>query len=151
MVDAAASLQGLPEQRKVSAATRAELSGDTAVTVGNDLAVYADVARRGVFAPAQSPIWIENWVRHVRPDFLVATLARGGLPALSVALEVTRKGPLNIASFMSGRHANGNFPPMSSAFAANADVADLRALVAAIARARPDVDLVAFDRLASAI
>jgi CelD/BcsL family acetyltransferase involved in cellulose biosynthesis len=151
MVDAAASLQGMPEQRKVSAASRAELFGDTAVTVGNDLAIYAGVARRGLFSPAQSPIWIENLVRHVRPDFLVATLARGGQPALSVALEVTRKGPLSIASFMSGRHANGNMPAVTHGFAAGATVADIRALVAAISRARPDIDLIAFDRLASAI
>jgi CelD/BcsL family acetyltransferase involved in cellulose biosynthesis len=151
MVDAAASLQGLSEQRKVSAASHVEHAGDVSAAVGNDLAVYAEVARRGVFSPAQSPIWIENWVRHVRPDFLVATLARGGQPVLSVALEVTRKGPLTIASFMSGRHANGNMPPMTASFAAGARLADMRALVAAIARARPDVDLVAFDRLAGAV
>src|SRR5919197_3711531 len=106
MVDAAASLQGLSEQRNVSAASRAEHGGDVTMAVATDLAAYADVARRGVFSPAQSPIWIDNWVRHVRPDFLVATLARGGEPVLSVALEVTRKGPLTIAAFMSGRHAN---------------------------------------------
>jgi CelD/BcsL family acetyltransferase involved in cellulose biosynthesis len=151
MVDAAASLQGLSEQRKVSAASRAETAADVSVAVGDDLAAYADLARRGVFSPAQSPIWIENWVRHVRPDFLVATLARGGQPVFSVALEVTRKGPLGIASFMSGRHANGNMPPMTAAFAASAGLADVRALVDAIAEARPDIDLVAFDRLASAI
>jgi CelD/BcsL family acetyltransferase involved in cellulose biosynthesis len=151
MVDAAASLQGLSEQRKVSAASHAEHAEDVTVTVSNDLAAYAEVARRGVFSPAQSPIWINNWVRHVRPDFFVATLARGGQPVLSVALEVTRKGPLGIASFMSGRHANGNMPPMAASFAASAGLADIQALVAAIARARPDVDLIAFDRLASAI
>ena len=40
---------------------------------------------------------------------------------------------------------------MSPTFAAKRRRADIRALVAAIARARPDIDLIAFDRLASAI
>jgi CelD/BcsL family acetyltransferase involved in cellulose biosynthesis len=151
MVDAAASLQGLPEGRAAVAASRADHHADTTFIVEDDLAAYADVARRGVFSPAQSPIWIENWIKYVRPDFVVATLARGGQPALSVALEVIRNGPLRTASFMSGRHANGNMPPMTAAFAQNATVADLRALAAAVAKARPDIDLIAFDRLATEI
>src|SRR4051794_23316113 len=118
MVDAAASLQGMTDETLSS--RRADLSESVAVSVGSDLATYADVARRGIFSPAQSPIWIENWVAGLRPDFLVATLTRGGQPALSVALEVERKGPLQVAGFMSGRHANGNFAPATAAFAANA-------------------------------
>jgi len=152
MVDAAASLRGTPERREATvAASRADPSAEIAVCVNTDLAAYAELARRAVFSPSQSPIWIGNWTRHLGPDFLVATLARGGETVLSVALEVTRKGPLRIASFMSGRHANGNLPPVVPEFAARASAADMRVLAAAIARTRPDIDLVAFDRLASAI
>lgn len=149
MVDAAASLQTPASSRAHPASSRAGLSEDTAV--GTDLAAYAEVARNGVFAPAQSPLWIEHWIGKLRPDFLVATLSRGGRPVLSMALEVTRKGPLAIAGFMSGRHANGNMPPVTAAFAASATAADLETLTAAIRKARPDIDVIALDRLASEI
>jgi CelD/BcsL family acetyltransferase involved in cellulose biosynthesis len=151
MVDAATSLHGMSRSRASFASSRADLSGDVAVTVGTDLAAYAELAWAGVFSPAQSPIWIESWVEHLRPDFLIATLTYAGRPALSLALEVARKGPLRIASFMSGSHANGNMPPVSAAFAANATAADLEALVAAIRKARPDIDLISLERLADEV
>lgn len=150
MVDAAASHRGMPERREAMGAVTRASALEIAATVNADLAGYADFARRAVFSPSQSPIWIGNWTRHLRPDFLVATLTRGGVPVLSVALEVTRKGPLRIASFMSGRHANGNMPPVLPEFAAGASAAGLQALFAAIGRARPDIDLVTLERLASA-
>jgi CelD/BcsL family acetyltransferase involved in cellulose biosynthesis len=151
MVDAAASLHGMSGSRSSLASSRADLSGNIAVTVGTDLAAYAELARAGVFSPAQSPTWIESWVEHLRPDFLIATLTQAGRPGLALALEVTRKGPLRIASFMSGSHANGNMPPVSAAFAANATAADLQALVAAIGKARPDIDLISLERLADEV
>jgi CelD/BcsL family acetyltransferase involved in cellulose biosynthesis len=150
MVDAAAPLQRMPERREaVVAASRADAAAETAAIVNTDLAAYAQVVRRGVYSPAQSPIWIGNWTRHLRPDFIIATLARGGQPVLSVALEVTRRGPLKVATFMSGRHANGNMPPVVPEFASRASAADIRLLTEGIAKTRPDIDLVAFDRLAS--
>jgi CelD/BcsL family acetyltransferase involved in cellulose biosynthesis len=149
MVDAAASLQGMTDE--TFASRRADLSDDVSVAVGSDLAAYTGLCRCGIFSPAQSPIWIENWVGKLRPDFVVATLSRGGQAAFSVALEIKRKGPLRIAGFMSGHHANGNFAPATAGFAANATLSDLKALVAAISEARPDIDIIALDRLASEI
>ena len=47
---------------------------------------------------------------------------------LALALEVVRSGPFRVARFMGGRHANGNFPPMTRAFAASATAADFKAI-----------------------
>ena len=151
MVDAAASLHRVPPRGEGLATNRAELAENVTVAVSTDLAAYAEVAGRGVFSPSQSPLWIESWIKELRPDYLVATLSRAGQPILSIALEVTRKGPFRVASFMSGNHANGNMPSVTAAFAASATAAALTALVDAIAKARPDIDLVAFDRLATEI
>lgn len=148
MVDAAASLRAvsdLGDGTAQTSAVRVQVAGESG------LARYAEAARHGIFAPAQSPVWIERWIGHARPDFVVAALMRGGEPQLSVALEVVRKGPLRIARFMSGRHANGNMPPMSPSFANTATADDIRTLVAGIRKARPDIDIVAFERLATEI
>jgi CelD/BcsL family acetyltransferase involved in cellulose biosynthesis len=151
MVDAAASLHGMSTSRENLASSRADVSANIAVTVGRDLAAYAELARTGAFSPAQSPVWIESWIEHLRPDFLIATMSRGGQPGLSLALEVTRKGPFKLASFMSGSHANGNMPPVTAAFATAATAADLQALIAAIGKARPDIDLISLERLTDGI
>ena len=151
MVDTAAPLQSVPELRQqlVSRQSGPEVSVESMTEAG--LAAYADLARRGVFSPSQSPTWITGWVKNLRPDVIVATLTRDGQPAFSVALEIVRKGPLRIAAFMSGRHANGNMPPVSAAFANAATIADIRSVVAAIGRARPDVDVIALERLTAGI
>jgi CelD/BcsL family acetyltransferase involved in cellulose biosynthesis len=151
MVDAAASLHGMSTSRENLASSRADSTGNVAVTVGSDLAAYATLARTAAFSPAQSPIWVESWIEHLRPDFVIATATRGGQPGLSLALEVTSKGPLKIARLISGSHANGNMPPVTAAFAAAATAADLEALIAAIRQARPDIDLISCERLADAV
>jgi len=151
MVDAAASLQGMPEFSERMAESRNGPTIRVQVAAGDGLAAYGELAGRSVFSPAQSPIWISNWVKTFRPDFLVATATRDGEPVFSVALEVVRKGPLRIAGFMSGRHANGNMPATTAAFASAATTADIGAVMAAIGKARPDIDVVAFERLATEI
>ena len=152
MVDAAAPLQSVPELRQELAGSRSEPRTSIEITTeAAGIAAYADVARRGVFSPSQSPTWIASWVKNVRPNFIVATLKRDGQPAFSVALEIVGKGPLRIAAFMSGRHANGNMPSVSAAFANSATIADIRAVVAAIRRERPDIDVIAFERMTTDI
>src|SRR5262249_4299140 len=115
------------------------------------LAAYLGIAAQGVFSPSQSPIWIEDWVKNLHPDFVVVTVARDSQPGFSVALEVVRRGPLRIAGFMGGRHANGNMPATTAAFASGATVGEMRAAIAAIQKARPDIDIVALERLATEI
>src|SRR3954471_11545741 len=157
MVDANASLQGKQEfVGRPSAVTSAAAPPLVKVFSRDDpaqdgLAAYAAVADAGLHSPAQSPIWISNWIAEVQPDYLIATLERGGHAALSIALEVVRSGPFRVARFMGGRHANGNFPAMTQAFAASATAADIKSLTEAIGRARPDIDMIALERLASDI
>ncbi|GLS33401.1 Acetyltransferase involved in cellulose biosynthesis, CelD/BcsL family [Mesorhizobium albiziae] len=109
---------------------------------------YRAACADAVVSPAQSFAWINAWVASIRPDFLVAALDAGDGPAFAIALEVTRSGPCRVARFMSGRHANGNFPPLPRKTAQSVTPGDLDAIVAAIRVARPDVDMLAFERLA---
>ncbi|CAG0978653.1 MAG: GNAT family N-acetyltransferase [Rhizobiaceae bacterium] len=102
-----------------------------------------------VSSPSQSAAWISAWAAKVDPDLVVATLAVDGRPQLALALEVVRYGPFRVARFPGGRHANGNFPLLS--ISAGTTPAAIGAIVAAIAAARPDIDLLALERLANAI
>ena len=112
----------------------------------NDLAAYIELAKGGVSAPAQSALWIEEWVANTSPDGFVAMLEADGRPVYALALEVVRSGPFRIARFMSGRHANGNFPAADPAFLA-AGGFNAEAILSAIRRARPDVDALVLERL----
>jgi CelD/BcsL family acetyltransferase involved in cellulose biosynthesis len=100
-----------------------------------------------IYAPAQSPEWVSTWIDASRPDAVIATLSANGRPMMSVALEVGREGPFRIARFLGGKHANGNFPAADKNWLATATTHDIDVLVRAIAKARPDIDLLAFDRL----
>lgn len=148
MVDATASF----ESKGLAAISAIRDSGllpvlDASVGSADALAAYAAFCEAALFAPAQSASWARNWTAHTRPDMLVATLRADGRPVLALALEVTRKGPFRIARFMGGRHANGNFAAADRAWATQADAGSLKPLFEAIARSRPDIDLVALERL----
>ncbi|TJV45013.1 MAG: GNAT family N-acetyltransferase [Mesorhizobium sp.] len=150
MVDASASFDG--NRLTATEASPRALPKDAAglsvwVAGAEALAAYAGFCRSALCAPAQGAIWILNWAAQVRPDPIVATLALEGKPVLALALEVTRRGPFRVARFMGGRHANGNFAAADPQWLARADVAAIRTLLAAIARARPDIDLIALERL----
>jgi CelD/BcsL family acetyltransferase involved in cellulose biosynthesis len=150
MVDATASFDGnrLAATEASSRALprdHAGLSSSVASTDG--LAAYAEFCRSALFGPAQSAAWVQNWAAETRPDLLVATLSAEGKPVFSLALEVACKGPFRIARFMGGRHANGNFVAADPNWLAKADIPALRSVLAAIAKARPDIDLVALERL----
>ncbi|MDQ2703602.1 MAG: GNAT family N-acetyltransferase [Pseudomonadota bacterium] len=127
-----------------SQAGRAGLS--VSILPANDLAAYADLARRGVSAPAQSALWVKEWVATATPEGLVAVVESDGKPVYALALEIVGSGPFRIARFMSGRHANGNFPAADPVFLA-AGCFDGDTLLAAIRAARPDVDALVLERL----
>jgi CelD/BcsL family acetyltransferase involved in cellulose biosynthesis len=100
-----------------------------------------------IYAPAQSPEWVSSWIDANTPDAVLATLSANGRPVMSVALEVGRDGPFRIARFLGGKHANGNFPATDKNWLAAANAGDIDVLIRSIGKARPDIDLVAFDRL----
>jgi CelD/BcsL family acetyltransferase involved in cellulose biosynthesis len=150
MVDATASFDG--NGLAASEASPRTLPADTvglsvSVADGAGLAAYAEFCRSALFAPAQSAGWILNWAAQTGADAVVATLSAEGRPVFSLALEVTRTGPFRVARFMGGRHANGNFAAVDPRWLAKADSSAIRSTLAAIARARPDIDLIALERL----
>jgi CelD/BcsL family acetyltransferase involved in cellulose biosynthesis len=112
------------------------------------IAAYAAFCETTLFAPAQSAAWVRHWVEQAGPDTVIATLSDGERPVLALPLEVARSGPFGIARFMGGTHANGNFPPADLEWSAAAAMpTTLRPLFRAIARARPDIDVIALERL----
>lgn len=150
MVDATASFDGnrLAATEASSRALPRDHAGLSISVASTDgLAAYAEFCRSALFGPAQSAAWVQNWATETRPDLLVATLSAEGKPVFSLALEVAARGPFRIARFMGGRHANGNFVAADPNWLAKADIPALRSVLAAIAKARPDIDLVALERL----
>ncbi|CAM5616502.1 hypothetical protein MAUB1S_10488 [Mycolicibacterium aubagnense] len=110
------------------------------------LAAYTDFTQTALHAPPQNALWVRHWIQHLRPDAVVASLRVEGQTGLSLALEIERTGPFRIARFLGGRHANGNFPAIS--ISSGNDLAScLPTLFAAIRSARPDIDLIALQRL----
>lgn len=131
--------------QRVLAANSATVS--VVAATSDALPAYAEFCQSALFAPAQSPGWVRNWVTHVEPDCILATLSADGRAVLSLALEVTRSGPFRVARFMGGRHANGNFPAADPAWLGKATVPAIRSLLTAIAESRRDIDLIALERL----
>ncbi|MDX8446650.1 GNAT family N-acetyltransferase [Mesorhizobium captivum] len=148
MVDAAASFDGNRVAAN-EAPARAPASSQIRLTaaVSDGLAHYAEFCASALFAPAQSPSWVRNWAAETKADMVVAALNADSRPALSLALEVVRSGPFRVARFAGGRHANGNFPAADPRFLPAIDGPAIRSLFSAIAKARPDIDLVSLERL----
>lgn len=146
MVDAAMPFRSQPAN--VITPSRGGQAGHPSVSILplNDLAAYAALARRGVVAPAQSALWTEEWVAKTSPEGFVAMVEAGGKPVFALALEIVRSGPFRTARFMSSGHANGNFAAADQAFL-SAGGFDADAILAAVRRARPDVDALVLERL----
>jgi CelD/BcsL family acetyltransferase involved in cellulose biosynthesis len=150
MADAPASLKE-SGHRAVMTSPRAAGDGLAMASVSpisdEAQAAYSAFCRTALFAPAQSPQWVRHWNEQIRPDAILATLAAGGRPVLSLAIEIERHGPFRIARFMGGRHANGNFAAVDPARLDEITCSQIRTLFDAIAVARPDIDVVALQRL----
>ncbi|UCI05937.1 GNAT family N-acetyltransferase [Mesorhizobium sp. B1-1-8] len=150
MVDAIASFDGnrVAANEAPPRAPVSKQGGLTAAVSGSaGLADYAQFCASALFAPAQSAIWVRSWSTETSADIVVATLSAEGVPMLSLALEVTSLGPFRVAHFAGGRHANGNFAAASPHLLPNIDGPAIRSLFTAIRKARPDIDLVALERL----
>lgn len=111
------------------------------------IATYGEFSRSAVFAPAQSPEWVSSWLEATDSDAVVAMLTVQGRVVLALALEVCQRGPFRIARFLSGKHANGNFPASDPKWLAKASAADVQKLIGAMKAARRDIDAVMFERL----
>lgn len=149
MVDASGALEPAGLSFRLAAEQVRNATPEVTVASQGDLATYARICAKGIFAPAQSPEWVEAWVANCRPDFFIATFRAEGLDVLSLALEVTASGPFRIARFMGGSHANGNFPAADPDWLRSPMGFTPALLAKAIRRARPDVDMVSLERLAA--
>jgi CelD/BcsL family acetyltransferase involved in cellulose biosynthesis len=148
MVDAAMSFRSQSAGAMTSSASPQAGSPKLSVSIltATDLAAYAELARKGLYAPVQHPLWIEEWVANAASDGFIAVAALNGSPVLALALEIVRSGPFRVARFMSGRHANGNFPAADPAFLAEGGF-NAAAIMSAIRFARPNIDALVLERL----
>jgi CelD/BcsL family acetyltransferase involved in cellulose biosynthesis len=93
--------------------------------------------------PAQTADWFSFWQSSVNADCLVAVLCAAE-PVFILPLEIVQKGPVRIAIFAGGPHANCNFPAISGTHEIGRN--DLTKLFDALRQARPDIDLVSLAR-----
>ncbi len=112
--------------------------------------IHAQACKDFFPAPAQHPDWVANWVAHSETDTIVAALHAGDKAVFSLPLEVVSLGAIRAARFMSGPHANGNFPAMSPD-SAPLDRETLKALTEQISIKRPDIDVILLERQARRI
>lgn len=147
MVDAPASFRTMEEPQRAAQANAAQTKVDIQPASSEAIARYERICAEGVFAPAQSPVWVRNWIEQTRPDALIAILTREGVPSFALALEVSRTAPFRAASFLGGTHANGNFPPALPGWLNSTTDADMNELVKALRVARPEVDVLLLKRL----
>jgi CelD/BcsL family acetyltransferase involved in cellulose biosynthesis len=101
-----------------------------------------------VATPYQRFDFIAPWQRHVgnrlgvRPFLVVGSDARGA-PLFLLPLGRTRVGPLDVAGFLGGKHANFNFALWRRDVALRLGSADMQAIVGMIRRAGRGTDLLA--------
>lgn len=127
-------------------ATAPALSATIIVTKADAVALrnYEAFCRKAIHGPCQHPLWIRSWIASNDADALIVTLTLNEQPIMMLALEVVRKGPLRIARFIGGNHANGNFVAMAPEIAGI--MPDPASLKAALRKVRPDIDLVLLSR-----
>lgn len=107
---------------------------------------YEGLCAEAIHAPPQNVAWVRAWASEVNDDIAVVTAQLHGKTVFALPLEVVDSGPMRIARFTGGSHANGNFPPALPDFLKSANAATLRLLMDALRRARPDIDLVCLNR-----
>lgn len=137
-----------PTQTAMKAASSvARMTASAQPVSMNAMAGYEELCRTAIFGPAQSALWVSNWVSECKPDAIIATLYADNGAILALPLEVVSIGPFRVAQFMGGRHANGNFPATALEWLPNATPRSLIPLLDAISRSRSDIDVVTLDRL----
>jgi CelD/BcsL family acetyltransferase involved in cellulose biosynthesis len=123
------------------------------IDIIDDIAGAEPIWRRlehdgAIATPYQRYDFIAPWQRHVgsrsgvTPFLVVGTDARGS-PLFLIPLGRSRVGPLDIASFLGGKHANFNLGLWGCDIAPRLGSIELAAIVDRIAQAAPRVDLLA--------
>lgn len=146
MAETAAPGQAIfPTDRRTSEATSWSARILPADEAG--LAAYDAFCAGACCAPPQSPLWVKAWLHGAGENGVIALLFRDGVPVMALALEVLRKGPLRVARFAGGSHANGNFPALHfSDGPVHSDPSAMQSLLQGIRAARPDIDMLTLER-----
>ena len=141
MVDAVAQFW----RRHANSAEQCQSGNSTTAKADASLAVkdYSTLVAGKSVAPAQTPSWVTAWSEASGADTFIVTAGPKEGPAITLPLEVVRKGPFRIARFMGGSHAAGNFPP----FRDGPGRLSAEHVTQAVRASRPDVDLVHLERL----
>ena len=139
--------------RESAAPERSHASGAVTFSVEpvspSTLETYSRLANSTVVAPPQRPEWLDTWARNVNPDCLLLSAWQDAEPVFAMPLEVVREGLFRVARIPGGSHANGSFFPAMPAFHHLPDTGTQFATAfRALRTARPDIDMVALERLA---
>jgi CelD/BcsL family acetyltransferase involved in cellulose biosynthesis len=149
MIDAAASFQGSDGKTGLDPCEQGSGRIEVLPADSTALALYAELCAGGIFAPAQSALWVRNWTAHAKPDGLIAAIIVNGRAVFALALEIVNSGPFRVARFMGGSHANGNFPATLRSWLASETSVAVNAVIRAIHAARPDIDAILLQRVAT--
>lgn len=150
MVDGSAALQAQRDESTLRTENSASATHAFRATVDicepNALSRYSEMVAGGVAGHAQQPLWVSSWIETVPTDGFILTAFKHGQPLLALPLEVVQVGPLRIARYMGGSHANANFP----ACALDCEGLDAKtlsqAIAAALAANRPDIDALVLEQ-----
>lgn len=150
MVDGSTALQAqrdesTPRTENSASATRA-LRATIEKCDQNALSRYGEMATRGVAGHSQQALWIASWVETVPTDGFILTIFKNGQPLLALPLEVVQIGPLSVARFMGGSHANANFPVCATNCEGMDAKAIIRTIATVLASNRPDIDALALEQ-----
>jgi CelD/BcsL family acetyltransferase involved in cellulose biosynthesis len=94
----------------------------------------------------QQIAWVSHWQNQVNPDCICVVAHSNEQLRFVLTLEVIKQGPLKIAAFPGGRHANENFASVSSNFNAGTPLECVAAVKAQIREKRPDIDAIYLHR-----
>ncbi len=112
---------------------------------------WRELTGAGVSSPYQSSAWFAAWTggeARGKTPFIALVRDDRGRAVLLLPLIVTRSFGIGVARFAGGKHANFNAPPRARDYTPSE--ADLASVFAAVARLRPDVDLLALDAMPEA-
>ncbi|ATU92058.1 GNAT family N-acetyltransferase [Phyllobacterium zundukense] len=113
------------------------------ISAADAKAMWAGLGEDFVAGPSQTADWFAFWQSSANADCLAAILCAADKPVFILPLEIVQKGPVRVAIFAGGPHANCNFPALSRTQIRGSDLAKL---FEELHKARPDIDLVSLVR-----
>ena len=150
MVDGSTALRAQRDEstlgRTASASATEALRATVEACEPIALSRYGELVARGVAGHSQQVLWVKSWMEAVPTDGFILTVFQNGQPLMALPLEVVHVGPLRIARYIGGSHANANFPASLTA-GGNLDGNTLaRTIAAALAASRPDIDALVLEQ-----